>query len=217
MNEAQWRTGTRLHPLLEIVRRSSQPRRWRLLACACVREDWDSAPQEAREAIEAAEAYADGQIHHNTLKRARKRAQAAFERLGPSSRAAEIARRAASAADPSPLHAFEYVIYRGVTGAGSDGILIEARWCALIRDVFGNPYRTAAIDPAWLAANEAAAVKIAAGVYEERAFGRLPILADALIDAGCTAEDIIEHCRSDGPHVRGCWVVDAVLKKSPVG
>src|SRR5262249_5490659 len=67
MTEAEWCIGTRLDPLLQIVRRSSHYRRWRLLGCACVREVWGSAPEEARAAIEAAEAYADGQIHHNTL------------------------------------------------------------------------------------------------------------------------------------------------------
>ena len=41
----------------------------------------------------------------------------------------------------------------------------------------------------------------------------LPILADALMDAGCDSEEIINHCRGDGPHVRGCWVVDLLLGK----
>jgi hypothetical protein len=52
---------------------------------------------------------------------------------------------------------------------------------------------------------------LAVGIYEERAFGRLPILHDALPDAGCNDEDILAHCRSEGPHVRGCWVIDQIL------
>jgi hypothetical protein len=56
-------------------------------------------------------------------------------------------------------------------------------------------------------------VAIAAGVREEQAFERLPILADALEEAGCTDADILAHCRGPGPHVRGCWVVDLILGK----
>jgi hypothetical protein len=56
--------------------------------------------------------------------------------------------------------------------------------------------------------------RIAEGIYEERAFDRLPILADALLDAGCDNEELIAHSRSEGPHVRGCWAVDLILGKS---
>ncbi len=41
----------------------------------------------------------------------------------------------------------------------------------------------------------------------------MPVLADALEDAGCADADILAHCRGHGPHVRGCWVVDLVLGK----
>jgi hypothetical protein len=54
---------------------------------------------------------------------------------------------------------------------------------------------------------------LAQGIYDERAFERLPILADALEDAGCTDAAILVHCRGPGPHVRGCWVVDLILGK----
>ena len=77
-----------------------------------------------------------------------------------------------------------------------------------IRDIFGNPFRPVAFDPAWLTST---AVALAEGIYADRAFDRLPILADALQDAGCDDADILDHCRGDGPHVRGCWVVDLVL------
>ena len=62
-----------------------------------------------------------------------------------------------------------------------------------------------AIDPRWLTSN---VVDLAGAIYEERAFEKMPILADALMDAGCDSEEIINHCRGNGPHVRGCWVVD---------
>jgi protein phosphatase len=69
------------------------------------------------------------------------------------------------------------------------------------------------IDPAWLAWNGGTVARIARSVNEERAFDRLPVLADALEDAGCDNADILGHCRSGGPHVRGCWALDAVLGK----
>jgi hypothetical protein len=78
------------------------------------------------------------------------------------------------------------------------------------RDIFGNPFRPVAVDPAWLTST---AVGLAQAIYDDRAFDRLPILADALQDAGCENADILEHCRGEGPHVRGCWVVDLLLGK----
>jgi hypothetical protein len=80
-----------------------------------------------------------------------------------------------------------------------------------IRCLFGNPFRPVAIDPGW---RTSTVVALAEGVCADRAFDRLPILADALQDAGCEHPDILAHCRSDGPHVRGCWVVDLLLGKS---
>ena len=73
-----------------------------------------------------------------------------------------------------------------------------------------NP-RPVAFDPRWRTAD---AVGLARGMYEDRALDRLPLLADALMDAGCADEQVLGHCRSEGPHVRGCWVVDLVLGKS---
>jgi hypothetical protein len=81
----------------------------------------------------------------------------------------------------------------------------------LLRDIFGNPFRPIALDPAWLTSDVLA---LARGIYDERAFDRMPILADALQDAGCDSEDVLNHCRdANQVHVRGCWVVDLVLGK----
>jgi hypothetical protein len=82
--------------------------------------------------------------------------------------------------------------------------------CELLRDIVGNPFRGVKLHPRWLTAN---VVDLARTIYEQRAFDRLPILADALMDAGCADEQMLEHCRSDGPHIRGCWVVDLILRK----
>lgn len=85
--------------------------------------------------------------------------------------------------------------------------------CNILRDIFGNPFRPVTLDAAWLAWNNGTVVKLAQAIYDERAFDHLPILADALEDAGCHHEDILTHCRGTGPHVRGCWVVDLLLEK----
>jgi hypothetical protein len=80
----------------------------------------------------------------------------------------------------------------------------------LVREVIGNPFRPIAFDPRWRTSD---VTQLAQAIYDERAFDRMPILADALMDAGCAADDLIGHCRWSGPHVRGCWVVDLILDK----
>jgi hypothetical protein len=81
----------------------------------------------------------------------------------------------------------------------------------VVRDVFGNPFRPVAFNPAWL--NDTA-VSLARGMYDAREFGAMPILADALQDAGCEDEQVLNHCRdANQVHVRGCWVCDLVLGK----
>ncbi|HEY1187738.1 MAG TPA: hypothetical protein VGE74_08780 [Gemmata sp.] len=82
--------------------------------------------------------------------------------------------------------------------------------CELLRDIFGNPFRATDFLSQWRADT---AVALARGTYESRDFGAMPILADALQDAGCDSADILDHCRGHGSHVRGCWVVDLVLGK----
>jgi hypothetical protein len=83
----------------------------------------------------------------------------------------------------------------------------------LIREVFGNPFKGAYLQPSWLGWNGGTVVQIAQAIYYERAFEQLPILADALEDAGCGDADLLAHCRGAGPHVRGCWAVDLLLGK----
>jgi hypothetical protein len=85
--------------------------------------------------------------------------------------------------------------------------------CDLLRDIFGNPFRPVALDPAWLAWRGRTIPKLARAIYDERAFDRLPILADALEEAGCTDADLLGHLRLPAVHVRGCFAVDAVLRK----
>ncbi|MCE9562515.1 MAG: hypothetical protein K8U57_10730 [Planctomycetes bacterium] len=92
-------------------------------------------------------------------------------------------------------------------GDGSD----RAFQARLIRCIFGNPFRPVAFDPQWLTST---VTHLAHGIYDDRAFDRMPILADALQDAGCENDDILNHCRDPkGIHARGCWVVDLILGK----
>jgi hypothetical protein len=89
----------------------------------------------------------------------------------------------------------------------------ELRWQAgCVRCVFGNPFREVTFNPAW---RTDTAVAIAHLMYDSREFGAMPILADALQDAGCEDEHILMHCRdAAATHVRGCWVCDLVLGKA---
>ncbi|HWG41421.1 MAG TPA: hypothetical protein VN688_01450 [Gemmataceae bacterium] len=81
----------------------------------------------------------------------------------------------------------------------------------LLREIFGNPFRSTTIKPAWLAWNERSIAKMARAIYTECRFDDLPILADALEEAGCMDGVMLAHCRASMAHVRGCWVVDALL------
>jgi hypothetical protein len=82
---------------------------------------------------------------------------------------------------------------------------------ALFRDIFGNPFRPTTLNPSWLTSTVLA---LAQQMYDSRDFSPMPILADALQDAGCDNEDILNHCRQPGEHTRGCFVVDLLLGKT---
>jgi hypothetical protein len=84
----------------------------------------------------------------------------------------------------------------------------KAIYADCLRDIFGNPFRPVTLDPSWLTST---VVALAQAIYKEHAFDQMPILADALMDADCDNEDLLNHCRQPGIHVRGCWVLDAVL------
>jgi hypothetical protein len=106
-----------------------------------------------------------------------------------------------------------------VTEGDRDGILEQAlageraEQCRLLRDLVGDPFRPAELCPSWLAWNGGTVVGLAGTIYRERTFDMLPVLGDALEDAGCDDVQVLAHCRSRGPHVRGCWLLDALLGK----
>jgi hypothetical protein len=96
---------------------------------------------------------------------------------------------------------------------GAAGRQEFARLADLLREVVGNPFRPAEIDPRWMAWHDGFITSFAQAIYDERAFERMPILGDALEDAGCTDAALLLHCREPREHTRGCWVLDAVLGK----
>ena len=82
---------------------------------------------------------------------------------------------------------------------------------ALLREIFGNPFRPVTASPSWLTPKTS---KLAQAIYDQRRFQDTQDLANALEDAGCMIREMLDHCRGPGSHVRGCWVVDLVLGKA---
>ncbi len=218
MTEEEWLICQEPYGMLEYLKIRSTNRQSRLFACACCRRIWNLITIPAfREAVEIAEDYSDGLVALKVCKSANRRlskiyrgseirtdcyrhaSHAALKCLNkdvgwhPSSRYSAIQAACASAdADSQHTKATE-----------------EAAQVDLLRDIFGNPFRPVAFDPNW---RTATAVGLARTMYDARHFNAMPILADALQDAGCEDAAILGHCRdADGVHVRGCWVVDLVL------
>jgi hypothetical protein len=168
-----------------------------------------------REAVETAERLADGLATADELQWYRTRLAPYQHAGGP-----PTARRwGLPGPDRDALYLVFAATYRadmarrlhggGVWMAGSAAH--AGRIAPPVRDIVGDPFRPAALNPTWLTADVRG---LAAAAYEDRAFDRLPILADALADAGCDDEALLGHCRLSGPHVRGCWAVDLVLGRT---
>ena len=214
MTEAEWLTATDRVAVLAFLRDRVSERKLRLYLCAgCRAVWWLLVLKESRHAVEVAERYADGEATADELGAAAYHAEADCLPAvpgGPPFVAAWLANFAANdlpfRPDSEGPHGFSRWCFRMITW------MAEVRWPGswLTHDIFGNPFRPVTVDPAWLTSDVFA---LAAGIYADRAFDRLPILADALQDAGCDNADILNHCRSDGPHVRGCFVVDLLLGK----
>jgi hypothetical protein len=130
----------------------------------------------------------------------------------------EGATPAASAGEAFAAAAFSYAApalgmtfpLLGMLGVGGREEL--AAQCELLRELVGNPFRPVAVHPAWLTWGDGAVRKIAQTIESEERYAALPILADALEDAGCTDAELLAHCRRPGGHARGCWAVDLLLE-----
>jgi hypothetical protein len=192
-------------------------RKLRLFACGIVRRVWDeiAAYPEARACVEFAELFVEGIGSTARLKRLHAANRAWLDRRrqrrGYDTLEEEVVRAAGDTCHPDAgLAARAFQSLTATTG-GDYTPDNSRELVALLRCMFGNPYRPVEFDTRW---RTETAVALATGIYADRAFDRLPILSDALEEAGCDHPDVLTHCRqARGVHARGCWVVDGVLGK----
>ncbi len=223
MTEAEWLAGTdprRMLDYLEVYHRVARTRtgrrKLRLLACACCRRLWRlHGDQTGKQVVETVERFADGSAEWDDVLEALRAEKAAMQARGSGGPeewwAWEAAERAARYKPQEATDESSLFVYRNAAEHWSDG---PRALCSLIREVYGNPFRPSPPLPAAvLAWNGATIPRMAQAIYEERAFDRLPILADALDDAGCADEAILGHCRQPGEHARGCWALALLLGK----
>jgi hypothetical protein len=207
MTEAEWMTCTNSRPMLEFLHGKVSDRKLRLFTCGfCQSIDallWDD---NCRDAVQVAELFADGLAGPEELEAACQLARLVWA-------ASSWEGMLAAAATESDV----WTAANGVQSALEMDDIPRKYWkrqSDFLRDIFGPlPFRPVIVNSSWLAWNDDIAVKLAQGIYDEQAFDRLPILADALEDAGCDNADILNHLRSPSPHVRGCFALDLLLGK----
>jgi hypothetical protein len=223
MTEAGWLKGNDPEAMLRYLGDRASVRKLRLFACACVRRVWHCLTDETmRKAVDLAERYADGQATEEQMVAA---AVVVYESAGVYDDAAHAAVYAADGRIDCGMVAS--LAAGAASQAAVPGALVEpegpleraAWWAArnrertaqagLVRELFS--FRLVSIAPPVLVWQDGELSRIARDIYQERRFADLPILADALEDAGCANSDLIDHLRSPGPHVRGCFALDLVL------
>jgi hypothetical protein len=222
MTEKEWLTTGDPYDITH-HKSSRDDRKRRLMTCACVRRGL-AVLSDARfaDAVAAAEGFADGVVKWAQLVAARKatrKAEAELEEAGGREFELDAAKAVLALTEKEFMHfkmALESMQF-------AQGCRNRSKWDALTdrearaqsvigRDIFSNPFRPVSFDPAW---RTSTAVALARHMYDARDFSAMPILADALQEAGCDNSDVLTHCRArKGVHVRGCWVVDLVLGKS---
>jgi hypothetical protein len=238
MTEAEWLACGDSRKMLEFLRDKLSERKLRLFSCACCRRIWPLLSDErSQTAVRVAELYADGSVGSEHLSAAAAGAKASVLVGGLSPHPASAAHRAAydpkdyppPYPDAPSINAFATAEDAAQAAACADELWKAGRnrkrakvsfnrarreeraaQGQLFRDIFGNPFRPSVAVPSWLTST---VVALASQMYEGRDFSAMPILADALEDAGCDNEDVLHHCRGPGAHVRGCWVIDLVLGK----
>jgi hypothetical protein len=215
MTEAEWLACDHVHLLCEHVKDRLLGRKGILFAVACCRriphlhQDPDLVA-----AVNGAEAIADCPSLREELAPLQDRV---FRRWAATQyRSGEAFTLSAVLAcwDDRPGGAAYHVRDDAAAAATPSGQPIRSSlFLDLVHDIIGNPFRPVVVIPDWLTWNDGLIAGLAGTIYAEHAFDRLPILADALEDAGCTQRDILDHCRGAGQHVRGCWVLDLLLGK----
>jgi hypothetical protein len=203
MAQKDWRKMP-LNRLLDAVGDRLSPRKQRLLACAAVRRLPSVCNGAGEQAVALAERFTDGRATTHELAAARfagrfhpgHPAWAVCWEPGADGRAM-VERALAWAAGQASGSAHFYIVRRE-----------EEAQADLLREIAAHLLQPVALDPLVRAWEGGVVVKLAQAVYEEQAFDRLPILGDALEEAGCADGELLRHCRQPGGHVRGCWAVD---------
>jgi hypothetical protein len=190
-------------------------RKLRLFACSCCRLVWDLLTDpRSRHAVEIAERFVEGMASQQELARASRGAQAVFDEVARHTGFTDLSWAVVLLTSKTPSAAgvvTSVVGFRSrLAPSPSRRPALESKVTALIRDIFGNPFCSVPSETGWLTAD---VLGLAQAIYTERAFDRLPILADALEDAGCANGDILNHCRQPGEHARGCWLIDLLLAR----
>jgi hypothetical protein len=208
MTEDTWLRSTSLKAMLAIIKGKVSDRKLQLFACACGRRNSHKMQNYYdQHVLDVAERYADGLASKDAL-------ATAFDRGD------ECPTDDLDAAEFIAHDSFEYACFeadcaaRDAQHGGTTQEQVRSLLCTLLRDIVGNPFRPCAIDRSWGIQNARTVMKTARFIYERRAFDRLPKLADALEKADCVNAEVLQHCRDQGPHVRGCWLVDLLLGRS---
>jgi hypothetical protein len=207
MTEAEWLACADPQKMLEFLEDRASDRKLRLFGCACTRQVWDLLTEDCfRDAVEVAERFADGRASGKELAVAKRESGAALERrgLGGLTGPRYSALRCAWSCTRNPPTAAVYPLWVFTDEP-------SRKWeVVLLRDVFGNPFRAVTLAAAWLTPS---VTTLAQAIYDGRAFGHLPILADALEEAGSSDPEMLGHLRGPGPHAGGCWCLDLLLGK----
>jgi hypothetical protein len=190
-------TGRRPSRTLHTPSHEPSDRKLRLLACHCELHGRGilGMTEDLQDAAVLARRFADGELSEDQWHLARAQAGGWLVLLLESKQAA--------------YHTIASIVGTAAQTDADTAAQVSAVLSDLIRELIGPlPFRPVAIDPRWQSPD---VLGLARGIYQDQAFERLPILADALLDAGCDNDDLLGHCRAEGGHVRGCWVVDLVL------
>lgn len=199
-------------------------RKQRLFDCACCRRIWELMPDaRSRQAVETSEEFADGLAVEVELLEVWRAAHDVMnmreeDASQPAQWAALAAARAAQltiSGNERPSSALALDAAAGPLGqTNAERLFAESKaQCHIVRDIFGNPFRPVDFDPTQLRSMYGQLIVQAQTIYDGRRFDEMPLLGYALMEAGCFDDAVLSHCRSRGEHVRGCWVLDAILGK----
>lgn len=214
MTEAQWHRCTRLDRMLQHLQANAivSARRLRLFACACCRRVGPLLDEPGRRAIQAAESFADGRATPAELEKEHAAANRWYARSADNPRGIALSRAVLLTTAPGAFFDNRLVVEMAALTARAAGQRTEPKaQRKLLADLFGNPFRPASFNSEWRTWQGSTVVKLTQVIYNECRFEGLPVVADALEEAGCTSAAMLGHCRSGGEHARGCWLVDAVL------